>query len=162
MEKTVEKEELQAIIQQNPGKAIEVLYSGYSNLLLGFILQFIPDKNEAEKVLMLIFDKLYSKLNEIDGTPLSIFSWLQIQSRKIILEYKNENVSINESAHNVIGSNGYVQLLHNASEIQRKVFIEMYINGYKAQEVASQMNIETALVQQLLRESLIIMRKNML
>ncbi|MFT3827785.1 MAG: hypothetical protein QM731_27960 [Chitinophagaceae bacterium] len=162
MKTTDVKTTLKIRIEQSPRVAVEYLYSEYSAMLLGYTMQFIPDKKEAEEVLMLIFERLSGRLHEIPEAILSVYCWLQIESRKIILDYKQgcrknaplENVTVNNNT-------SYSSLLTDASEKQRTVFIEMYINGRSAQEVALQLQTDTTSVKQLLRESLIIMRKNM-
>ncbi len=163
MEPTVEKENLKLRLHQSPALAIEYLYTRYSSMLLGFTLQFISDKKDAEQVLMLIFEKVYDKMAEIPDAVLSVYCWLQAEARKVILDHKNKTTASSCNSGIVSSHNRsyYEPLLQEATDQQRTVFIEMYINGRSIQQVAAQLQADTASVQQLLRESLLIIRKNL-
>lgn len=144
--------------------AVDYLYSNYSSMLYGYVLQFIPDPSEAEKVLALIFTRLAGRLDEACNATLSVYCWLQVESRKLILEYKRKNeLPVNGHTSNGQPKNAYyLSLLHNATEEQRTVFIEMFMNGGGKEEVATKLNKSVQEVSRLLKESLIILQKNLL
>jgi len=65
----------------------ELLYSRYGAPLYSYILQFVRDKAEAGTLLVDIFSRLTPQLADAFDSNLSVYCWLQVEARKIILEH---------------------------------------------------------------------------
>lgn len=87
MEKTITKDLLKSELFGGERPAGEILYTRYSGMLYSYILQFVPDKTEAGTLLVDIFSRLTPQLQKAFDSSLSVYCWLQVESRKIILEY---------------------------------------------------------------------------
>ena len=163
METLIIKETLRSKLSVGVEPAIDYLYSNYSSMLYGYVLQFIPDPSEAEKVLAQIFTNLAGRLDEACDATLSVYCWMQVEARKLILDYKKKNgLEVNGHANNGQPKNAYyLTLLRNATEEQRTVFQEMFLNGGAKEEVAIKMNKTVQEISRLLKESLIILQKNL-
>lgn len=165
METLINKETLQSKLASGVGPAVDFLYNNYSSMLYGYVLQFIPNEEEAEKVLVLIFGKLAARLQEACTSALSVYCWMQVEARKVILEYKKQafkDTRIHTETTSSCNSTGYFfTLLQEASDEHRLVFSELFLNGRDKEELARQLQRNVHDITRLLKESLLIMRKNL-
>jgi DNA-directed RNA polymerase specialized sigma24 family protein len=167
LEKTITKDILKNKLYSGQQPAMELLYSRYSAMLFSYILQFVPDKAEAEYLLIDIFSRLTPKLQQACDSSLSIYCWLQVEARKIILEYNrsqgSEGMSVLEPMHVVDGRSkvNYFSLLQDASPEHQWVFRELFINGREKEELARQAGMDLAYIGRLLKESLLIIREKL-
>ena len=151
LENTITKAILQDKLYSGDRTAIELLYSRYGSPLFGFVLQFTPDTNQAENLLVELFSRIASRLQDVCDSSLSVYCWLQVEARKIILE------TIGEGS----GGSAWIALLQRATEEQQWVFRELFLKGRKKEELALELSRDGAYVDKLLRESLIILRTQM-
>lgn len=127
-------------------------------MLYSFILQFVPDRKEAEELLADIFIQLTAKLQEACQSPLSVYCWMQLEARKVILEYERKKLNGRENADIHQYPSSYLSLLRRATEEQRWVFRELFMKGRQKEELALQLNQDCGYIDRLLRESLDILR----
>lgn len=165
LETHIIKETLQSKLNTGIEPAVDFLYNSYSAMLYGYVLQFIPDRKEAETVLVLIFGKLSTRLQEACNAASSVYCWMQVEARKVILEYKGQpdnghpkqaDTHISDSQHAY-----YLTLLQEASDEQKMVFSELFLKGRDREELAGQLQKTEQDIVRLLKESLLIMRKNL-
>lgn len=143
---------------------MELLYNRYGGMLFNHILQFVPDKSKAETLLVDIFSGLSSRLQEACDSNLSVFCWLQVEARKIILDHtgwNNERGGLGEPGGPGGGRSDYFGMLEDASAEHQQVFRELYIYGRRQDELALQMRKDTNYIAEILRESLLIIRKKL-
>lgn len=167
MEKTITKDVLKNKLYSGAGPAIEFLYSRYSAMLFSYVLQFIPLKEEAEDLLADIFSRLTYRLQEACNSSLSVYCWLQVEARKIILEYNkqkgNEHASLSGPLNFIYGPDEayYFALLQEASPEHQWVFRELFLNGRQREELAQQLRKDKAYIDTILLESLVIIRNKL-
>jgi hypothetical protein len=163
LETLIIKETLQSKLNTGIEPAVDFLYNSYSSMLYGYVLQFVPDKKEAEKVLVLIFGKLSARLQEACNSTLSVYCWMQVEARKVILEYKEQSTNGQGRRPDMAAANNtyYLTLLQEASDEQRTVFSELFLKGRDREELAGQLQQTVHDITRLLKESLLIMRKNL-
>ena len=157
MEKTITKDILKNELYSGKQPATELLYSRYGGMLFSYILQFVPDKGDAEDLLVNIFSRLGIRLQEACDSNLSIYCWLQVEARKIILEYDRVEVNEEKGQDNAY----YFLLLGEASPEHQWVFRESFLHGRKKEELAVQAGKDPAYIGELLRECLLIIRKKL-
>jgi len=173
------KDILKKALSAGPASALELLYNRYSGMLFSYILQFAPDRTMAGKQLVKIFSLLGPRLPAAFDSQLSIYCWLQIEARKIILEYTSKNVNEypgTDEQQGVDGSlrvdgspgidgrrsgGGYFALLAEAPPEHQWVFRELFIYGRQKEELALQSGKDLAYISCTLRECLFIIRKNL-
>ena len=157
METTTTKDILRKELSAGSRQAAELLYNRYSGMLFSYVLQFVPERKEAEDLLVSIFSLLATRLEEACQSNLSVYCWMQIESRKIILEYfRVTNNGISGEA-----GQGYFSLLTDASSEHQWVFREMFVYGRPQRELALQANKDVAAIDQLFKECLLIIRKKL-
>ena len=137
---------------------MELLYNQYGGMLFSYILQFIPDRGEAGNLLVDVFSRLVPQLQRAFDSSLSIYCWLQVESRKIILAHLREKGAISRQE----GDAGYYfLLLADASPEHRWVFRELFINGQDKERLAVRSGKDIAYVNRIMRECLLLIRKNL-
>jgi DNA-directed RNA polymerase specialized sigma24 family protein len=157
LEKTITKDILKNELYSGEKPAVELLYSRYGAMLYSYLLQFVPDKGEAEELLVDIFSRLGGRLQEACDSNLSIYCWLQVEARKLILEYTQKERKRAEGPDKAY----YFLLLEEASPEHQWVFREIWLYGRKKEELALQLNKDPAYIADLLRECLLIIRKKL-
>jgi len=157
LEKTITKDILKSKLYSGEQPATELLYSRYGGMLFSYILQFVPERGEAEDLLVNIFSSLGTRLQEACDSNLSIYCWLQVEARKIILEYTHKQ----GNGDNGQGKAYYFLLLEEASPEHQWVFRELFLYGRKKEELAVQVDKDPAYIGGLLRECLLIIRKKL-
>ena len=155
MKKTITKDLLKSELASGELPAAEILYMRYGGMLYSYILQFVPDRSEAGILLADIFTRLTLQLQEGFDSRLSVYCWLQVESRKIILE---------RCTHlgGVPGTKDlYFSLLRDAPPEHQWVFRELVLYGRDKEALALQSGRDLAYVSRLLRECLGMIRKNL-
>ncbi|HEY4335444.1 MAG TPA: hypothetical protein VGM89_06090 [Puia sp.] len=171
METTITKAILRHKLYSGIQPAIELLYGRYGGMLYSFVLQFISDRKEAEDLLVDIFRKLTTQLQEACQSPLSVYCWMQVEARKIILDYfrgKQQGGAgqTGEGPDLLVGEirqfpSSYLSLLRRATEEQQWVFREIFLKGRQKEELAAQLAQDNAYVDKLLKDSLLIIRSQL-
>ena len=156
MEKTITKDILKNELYSGERPAAELLYSRYGGMLYSYLLQFVPDRGAAEDMLVNVFSRLAARLPEAMDSNLSIYCWLQVEARKIILEHALPDRKAN-------GENKayYFALLAEASPEHQWVFRELFLYGRKKEELAAQAGKDSDYITALLRECLLTIRKKL-
>jgi DNA-directed RNA polymerase specialized sigma24 family protein len=162
-------------VEPRTPSATELLYNKYGGMLFSFILQFEADRPRAEGLLADIFSKLHHRLEDACTSSQSLYCWLQVEARKIVLESRRLGASEGSGmpgASSLPGDGGelfmacgphdqYYALLQEASVEQRWVFIEMYLYGRSKEELAVEAGRDVEDIDNLLRESLLVIRKKL-
>lgn len=166
MEPTISKDILKSELYAGGRPAAELLYSRYSGMLYSYILQFVPDKTEAGTLLVDIFSRLTLQLHDAFDSNLSVYCWLQVESRKIILEYLQSKgtADVTSGANSGRGPRAaasYFSLLEDAPPEHQWVFRELFLYGKSKEELALHSGKDLAYVSRILRESLAMIRKNL-
>jgi len=135
-------------------------------MLFSYILQFVPDRTEAGTLLVDIFSRLTPQLQEAFDSNLSIYCWLQVESRKILLEYiqSKGKTDAGEPVAPSIGGNTrayYFSLLEDAPPEHQWVFRELFLYGREKEELALHSGKDLAYISRVLRECFGVIRKNL-
>jgi hypothetical protein len=165
LENPLTKDALQNELHSGQQHAIELLYTRYNEMLYGYVLQFVPDKLEGADLLVTIFSRLASRLQEACDSHLSIYCWLQAEARKIILENPNGFAALPEPELFNLASwqdmTHYFSLLEDASPEHQWVFSKLFLHGRQKQDLALEAGKDLAYIDRLLRESFLIIRKRL-
>lgn len=168
MEKAITREILKNTLSTGTQPAIEFLYAKYSEMLYGYVLQFIPDEQQAEDLLVKIFTYVSERLEEACDSSLSVYCWLQIEARKIILHYKGMDADWpyvegrrqwELVAPGKIGY--YFTLLKEASYEQKWIFHELFLVGKCREDIARLLDKDLPYVDRQLQESLALLKKHL-
>jgi hypothetical protein len=166
LEQTISK----AILEDEPSAkqqpTVEFLYNRYSGMLFSYILQFIPDRMEAEELLVDVFALLAPQLERALDPPSNICCWMQVEARKMVLAHlrnKGDGQSMKSSGSWLDGQDKtyYFSLLTDASPEHQWVFRELFIYGEDKEGVARRCGKDLAYVTKILRESLLLIRNKL-
>ncbi len=140
-------------------------------MLFGYILQFIPDREKAGALLVDVFAALTPQLQKAFDSSLSIYCWLQVEARKIILEYIRGNGEGQPGGQDAgvrqIPFEGghdksyYFSLLEEASPEHQWVFRELFLYGRRKEELVASSGKDMAYISRILRECLFMIRNNL-
>jgi DNA-directed RNA polymerase specialized sigma24 family protein len=171
LEINITKDILQNKLYSGTQPAIELLYARYGGMLYSFVLQFIPERKEAEDLLVDIFQKLTTRLQEACQSPLSVYCWMQMEARKIILGHTHGRAEEQGDRANNLSAlietdirqfpSSYLTLLRRATEEQQWVFRELFLRGRQKEELALQLSRDDAYIDRLMHESLVIIRAHL-
>ena len=139
---------------------VELLYNRYGGMLFSYIQQFVPGRAEAENLLVNIFARLASRLDAAFESSLSVYCWLQIEARKIILEQREQQGMAFPKESGEMKTY-YFSLLEDASTAHQWVFRELFLNGRQREDLALQAGRDQAYIGDLLRECMQVIRKKM-
>jgi len=125
-------------------------------MLFSYVRQFLPEA-EAPGLLVKIFSRLAGRLQEACNSTLSIYCWLQVEARKIILEH------IGPGPKEATGqeTDYYSSLLQDAPPEQQWVFRELFIYGHQKEDLARQLGKDSGYIDGLLKESLVTIGKRL-
>jgi len=157
--KVLNKDALQNKLYCGQQLAIELLYSRYGGMLYGYILQFIPDEMKAQSLMVTIFASLTMRLQEACDSNLTIYCWLQIEARKIMLSVPPEPTPFTSAS--VQGKATYLSLLEDASPEHQKIFSKLFLDGRPKEDLALQTGKDPAYIDRVLKECLLIIRKKL-
>lgn len=132
-------------------------------MLFSYIQQFVSSRTEAENLLVKIFTRLGPRLDAAFESSLSVYCWLQVEARKIILEYCRQdggNAMVERSSP-VGNKEYYFSLLQDAASEHRWVFMELFIRGRQREELAREVNRDQAYIEDLLRGCMQVIRKKL-
>lgn len=168
MEQTITKDILKKELYAGQLPAAELLYNRYSGMLFSYILQFVPGRTEAGELLVEIFARLAPRLQDILDSSLSIYCWLQVEVRKIVVEYMRDNgIGYSRSmgrapeidtAENKVY---YSLLLEEAPLEWQWIFRELFIYGRTKEELAAATGRDVGYISRILRDCLTMIRKNL-
>ena len=165
LEKTITKDTLKNELFSGGRPAVEILFHRYGGMLFSYIQQFVPSRAEAEEQLVSIFARLAPRMESAFESSLSVYCWLQIEARKIILENRSNGHDLLSPQESSPAENEkkvyYFSLLEDASPEQQWVFKELFVEGRQREELALVLNRDAAYVGDVLRECMIIIRKKL-
>ena len=162
MEKSITKDVLRDELLYGDKPPAELLYNRYGGMLFSYVQQFVSSRTEAENLLVNIVTRLASRLDAAFESSLSVYCWLQIEARKIILERRGGSVMSGGGAEDLSENRAYYfGLLEDASPEHRWVFRELFIHGREREELAREADKGLAYIDDLLRECMQIIRKRL-
>jgi hypothetical protein len=164
LDTAITKDHLRSEIFAGNSAPVEVIYNRYGGMLFSYILQFLPDRTESGNVLADILARLAPRLQDGFDSTLSIYCWLQVESRKIVLAYirdKHNGGSVERyrPAGGVDSRVYYAGLLSEASPEHQYIFREVFIHGQDKCDLAAREGKDPVYVGKILRECLLIIRK---
>lgn len=160
MEQAITKDILRDELFSGDKTPAELLYNRYGGMLFSYVQQFVSSRREAESLLANIFIRLASRLDAAFESSLSVYCWLQIEARKIILEHRRQD---GVDVMSGLGENKayYFSLLEDASSEHRWVFRELFIHGRQREDLAREAGKDQAHIEDLLKECMQIIRKKL-
>jgi len=161
LEKSITKDVLRDELLCGDKPPAELLYNRYGGMLFSYIQQFVSSRTEAENLLVNIVARLACRLDTAFQSSLSVYCWLQIEARKIILEWRGGDVMPGGAEDYSESKAYYFALLEEASPEHRWVFRELFIHGRQREELAREVSKEQAYIDDLLRGCMQIIRKRL-
>ncbi|QEH39992.1 sigma-70 family RNA polymerase sigma factor [Chitinophaga sp. XS-30] len=130
------------------------LYDQYAAAMYGFVLQLVPDQQEAANILLKTFTGIFENIDEYyQSGRISLFSWLLEKTREMAVRVcPYGELTGNES-------NALIQFSRTLDEQCKQVFVLCYCKGLSRSNAAITMGVSEERVHQLLKEAMIAFRK---
>ena len=137
------------------------LYNSYANMLLGYLFEALKNKTVAEQYLVDIFNELqFADIQAISAPGVNTFCQLQMMARKKLASFltaADECADADGKPNGlVISGNKFIDMM---SAEQQIVFCGVHYHGKKTTVLAAELNKPEAEIKRILKESLIIIRK---
>ncbi len=152
-----ELKNLFAEIKNNNNIAFEEFYSKYDKLVLKIIYSILKNKNDAEDVMQLVFEKIYS-MNKEKLPTRNEASWLYSVARNEALNYlksNKNNINLdniyeieddNNELDKVIEKENYNKLISKLNDNEKEIISLKIISNCSFEEIGKILNIPTGTV----------------
>ena len=149
-------------LQRRDQEAFSLLYSNYSNALLGIIRKIVnEDLDLAKDILQEAMVKIWNNVNGYDSSKGTLFTWMLNICRNQTIDHTRSKSYTNQEMTNELKADtiGVKKLLHVLSPEQKQVVDVVYMLGYSHSEAAEQLKLPVGTVKTRLRAAIMELRK---
>jgi len=163
--------ELLTLLKSKNDAAFNYLYEHFSGGLYSTILQIIPERNDADKVLQETFLNISYRINSYDESKGKLFTWMLNIARNLSLNFlksKSANGysagifkperSLTETDNKSFYNSGLKKATQQLTPEETRIIDLAYFKGYTQEEIAKEKGITVTLAKQELRNALIQLR----
>ena len=152
-----ELKNLFAKIKNNNNTAFEELYSKYSKLIYKIAYSILKNKSDAEDVMQLIFEKIYSMDKENLPTK-NETSWIYSVTKNETLNYfksNRNNINLddiyeiednNQEISKIIDQENYKRLISKLNDNEKEIISLKIISNFSFEEIGKILNMPTGTV----------------
>ena len=152
-----ELKNLFAKIKNNNNTAFEELYSKYSKLIYKIAYSILKNKSDAEDVMQLVFEKIYSMDKENLPTK-NETSWIYSVTKNETLNYfksNRNNINLddiyeiednNQEISKIIDQENYNRLISKLNDNEKEIISLKIISNFSFEEIGKILNMPTGTV----------------
>ena len=144
-------------VQVQESVKIQEVYDQYSGMLYGYLLKVLKDKEQAEKLLVGIFDDIAKNVDESGNCDSYTWCGLYRMAKAKLMKLINDEGNSNDQDMMVytLGNNMY----QGMTDEQKQVFYETYYGGKKITQLAAQLSKSEESIKKTLMEAFTILRR---
>jgi RNA polymerase sigma-70 factor (ECF subfamily) len=150
------QEILVELLQEQPDKAIPILYDKYSGALYGVIWRILKSDEDAQDILQEVFVKIWQKRDLYNGSKGRIFTWMmQIARNTSINHLQSKSFKTKEKIHSLdsdvyhISSKNKINIdaldiedmLGKLDDKYKTVIKLAYFEGYTQKEISERLSM---------------------
>ena len=144
-------------IKNNNNTAFEELYSKYSKLIYKIVYSILKNKSDAEDVMQLVFEKIYSIDKENLPTK-NETSWIYSVTKNETLNYfksNRNNINLddiyeiednNQEISKIIDQENYNRLISKLNDNEKEIISLKIISNFSFEEIGKILNMPTGTV----------------
>lgn len=144
-------------IKNNNNTAFEELYSKYSKLIYKIVYSILKNKSDAEDVMQLVFEKIYSMYKENLPTK-NETSWIYSVTKNETLNYfksNRNNINLddiyeiednNQEISKIIDQENYNRLISKLNDNEKEIISLKIISNFSFEEIGKILNMPTGTV----------------
>lgn len=144
-------------IKNNNNTAFEELYSKYSKLIYKIVYSILKNKSDAEDVMQLVFEKIYSMDKENLPTK-NETSWIYSVTKNETLNYfksNRNNINLddiyeiennNQEISKIIDQENYNRLISKLNDNEKEIISLKIISNFSFEEIGKILNMPTGTV----------------
>lgn len=151
----------QQALVENKAEDIRSLYDKYGGMLLGYILEVVKDRQQAEEYLVQVFCEISQRFDEIIWTKTN--RWMQLQRftrAKLMAFATTTQKSATANDVGLIVHTSRNTLFEQLSDEQQQVFYAVYYQGKTISTISTELNRTEGSIREALKEAFSIMRKS--
>ncbi len=148
-----------ALLQTKP-ISLYKLYDVYAGMLLGYILEIVKDKQQAEDYLIKTFSNIAQQFNEINWDNTNTWCLLQRFAKNELADFTNAVAACETPAATNARHGSPNKYLDRMTDEQKHIFCNFYYYQKTTSQLAAELNKSEKLVRESLKEAFVIIKRS--
>jgi RNA polymerase sigma-70 factor, ECF subfamily len=174
--RTYTQEELIPLLLQKNQEAFSYLYDNYSKALFGVVYAVVPNQEDAEDLLQILFVKIWKNIESYDATKGRLYTWMLNLARNLAIDHtrskhqkvkaKIQNVSdsVYELRNQAIENNasdflGFNTILNELKTDHKEIIDLIYYKGFTHEQASKELNMPLGTVKTKVRQAISILKE---
>ena len=174
--RTYTQEELVSLLLQKNQDAFSYLYDNYSKALFGVVYAVVPNQEDAEDILQMLFVKIWKNIESYDATKGRLYTWMLNLARNLAIDYtrskhqkakaKIQNVSDsvyelrNQATENAANDFlGFNAILNELKTEHKEIIDLIYYKGFTHEQASKELNMPLGTVKTKVRQAITILKE---
>ncbi len=159
--------------------AFDALYTKYSSILYGIILQIVQHENTAQQVLEQVFVNIWNNIEQYNATDSNLIAWMRGIAHTSAHNSKRNNIETAQNANpNAISSNNLEKIENNQNlqpqflvfkekttkqKVNHKIIIDLiYFRGHSVENIAKEFHLSVEDIKNIIKIALKQLKENTL
>lgn len=169
------QEELIELIRKRDQNAFTYLYDNYSKALFGVVYAVVPNQEDAEDILQVLFVKIWKSIDTYDATKGRLYTWMLNMARNLAIDHtrgkqykaktKIQNVSdsVNELRNKAVDDHssdflGLNTILNELKSEHKEIIDLIYFKGFTHEQASKELNMPLGTVKTKVRQAINILK----
>ncbi len=156
--------------------AFSYLYDNYSKALFGVVYAVVPNQEDAEDLLQILFVKIWKNIESYDATKGRLYTWMLNLARNLAIDHtrskhakakaKIQNVSdsvyelksqaTENAANDFLGFNA---ILNELKSDHKEIIDLIYYKGFTHEQASKELNLPLGTVKTKVRQAITILKE---
>lgn len=174
--RTYTQEELVDLIRNRDQDAFSYLYDNYSKALYGVVYAVVPNQEDAEDILQVLFVKIWKSIESYDATKGRLYTWMLNMARNLAIDHtrskqqkiksKIQNVSdsVYELRNQAVENSssdflGLSTILNELKKDHKEIIDLIYFKGFTHEQASKELNLPLGTVKTKVRQAITILKE---
>jgi RNA polymerase sigma-70 factor (ECF subfamily) len=174
--RTYTQEELVPLLLQKNQEAFSYLYDNYSKALFGVVYAVVPNQEDAEDILQVLFVKIWKNIESYDAAKGRLYTWMLNLARNLAIDHtrskhqkakaKIQNVSDsvyelrNQATENAANDFlGFNAILNELKSDHKEIIDLIYYKGFTHEQASKELNLPLGTVKTKVRQAITILKE---
>lgn len=173
---TYTQEELVTLIKQKDQDAFSYLYENYSKALFKVVYAVVPNQEDAEDLLQILFVKIWKSIESYDSAKGRLYTWMLNMARNLAIDHtrnkhqkvKSKIQSVSDSVYELKDQTtennanellGFSTLLNELKSDQKEIIDLIYYKGFTHEQASNELKMPLGTVKTKVRQAISILRE---
>ncbi len=174
--RTYTQEELVELIKQKDQDAFSYLYTNYSKALFGVVYAVVPDQEDAEDLLQILFVKIWKSIESYDSAKGRLYTWMLNMARNLAIDHtrsKHQRIkpkiqSVSDSVYELRNKTtennasdfiGFNTLLNELKSDQKEIIDLIYYKGFTHEQASKELNMPLGTIKTKVRQAILLLKE---